>query len=105
MRPSASKTLSEFLGQATRLVVRDVRPSGLLLCGGDIAVAACSALGASGVELQGEVEAGVPWGRLIGGDCAGIPTVTKAGGFGTPETFGRAIRFLRPAPPRPRRRA
>jgi uncharacterized protein YgbK (DUF1537 family) len=105
LRPSASKTLSEFLGQATRLVVRDVRPSGLLLCGGDIAVAACSALGASAVELQGEVEAGVPWGRLIGGDCAGIPAVTKAGGFGTPEAFGRAIRFLRPAPPRPRRHA
>ena len=69
---------------------------GLLLCGGDIAIAACSALGANGVELQGEVEPGVPWGRLVGGDCADLPAVTKAGRFGDPETFARALRFLRP---------
>jgi uncharacterized protein YgbK (DUF1537 family) len=96
LRPTASKAISEFLGQATRLVARDVRPGGLFLCGGDIAVAACSALGASGVELQGEVEPGVPWGRLVGGQFADLPAVTKAGGFGRPETFGRAIRFLKP---------
>jgi uncharacterized protein YgbK (DUF1537 family) len=96
LRPSASKTLSEFLGQAACLVAREVRPGGLLLCGGDIAIAACSALGANGVELQGEVGPGVPWGRLVGGDCADLPAVTKAGGFGDPETFARALRFLRP---------
>ena len=97
LRPSASKTLSEFLGQATRLVLREARPGALLFCGGDIAVAACSALGAKGVELQGEVEPGVPWGRLVGGDFAGLPAITKAGGFGRVDTFARAIRFLRPS--------
>ncbi len=96
LRPTASKAISEFLGQATRLVAREVRPGGLALCGGDIAIAACSALGASGVELQGEVEVGVPWGRLVGGDLADVAAVTKAGGFGKPETFARVIRFLRP---------
>jgi len=102
LRPTASKAISEFLGQATRLVTREVRPGGLLLCGGDIAIAACSALGANGLELQGEVEPGVPWGRLVGGELAGLAAVTKAGGFGTARTFGRAIRFLRPRGPRTR---
>ncbi len=102
LRPTASRAISEFLGQATRLVARDARPGGLLLCGGDIAIAACSALGASGIELQGEVEPGVPWGRLVGGDLADLAAVTKAGGFGTVETFARAIRFLRPGRARPR---
>jgi uncharacterized protein YgbK (DUF1537 family) len=96
LRPSASKTLSEFLGQATRLVACEVRPGGLLFCGGDIAVAACSTLGANGIQLHGEVEPGVPWGRLVGGDFACLPALTKAGGFGKPDTFARAIRFLRP---------
>jgi len=96
LRPSASKTLSEFLGQATRLVACEAKPGGLLFCGGDIAVAACSTLGANGIQLQGEVEPGVPWGRLVGGDFACLPAVTKAGGFGKPDTFARAIRFLRP---------
>jgi D-threonate/D-erythronate kinase len=102
LRPSASKTLSEFLGQAARLVSRETRPGGLLLCGGDIAISACLALGADGLELQGEVEPGVPWGRLVGGDFAGLPAVTKAGGFGGPETFARAMRFLRPGSGRSR---
>ncbi len=96
LRPTASKAISEFLGQATRLVAREAPLAGVFLCGGDIAVAACSALGASGVHLQGEVEPGVPWGRLAGGPFADLPTVTKAGGFGRPETLARAIRFLRP---------
>ncbi len=61
-----------------------------------VAIAACAAVGASGIELQGEVEPGVPWGRLVGGDLAGLATVTKAGGFGTGETLARAVRFLRP---------
>ena len=102
LRPTASRAISEFLGQATRLVARDVCPGGLLLCGGDIAIAACSALGASGIELQGEVEAGVPWGRLVGGELADLAAVTKAGGFGKTEAFARAIRFLRPSRARAR---
>jgi len=102
LRPTASRAISEFLGQATRLVARDARPGGLLLCGGDIAIAACSSLGASGLELQGEVEPGVPWGRLVGGELADLAAVTKAGGFGKAETFARAIRFLRPSRARKR---
>ncbi|RPI09419.1 MAG: four-carbon acid sugar kinase family protein [Zetaproteobacteria bacterium] len=105
LRPTASKAISEFLGQAARRVARGVRPGGLLLCGGDIAIAACSALGASGVQLQGEVEPGVPWGCLVGGDLAGVATVTKAGGFGAPSAFARAIRFLRPRGSASRRRS
>jgi D-threonate/D-erythronate kinase len=43
------------------------------------------------------VEAGVPWGRLVGGELADLAAVTKAGGFGKTEAFARAIRFLRPS--------
>jgi uncharacterized protein YgbK (DUF1537 family) len=102
LRPSASAALSEFLGQATRRITGLIRVGGLVLCGGDIAVSACATLNADGLELVGEVEPGVPWGRLVGGDLAGLPAVTKAGGFGTPEAFARAARFLRPARGRPR---
>lgn len=92
--PSASGALSEFLGRATRLAARDAGLGALVLCGGDIAVAACRALRAEGIELLGEVEPGVPWGQLAGGELPDLPTVTKAGGFGEAVTFTRAIRFL-----------
>jgi uncharacterized protein YgbK (DUF1537 family) len=92
--PSASASLSEFLGDAARAVARNAPLGGLILCGGDIAVATCRALGAGGLELYGEVEPGVPCGRLVGGPCDGLPAVTKAGGFGKPDAFVRALRFL-----------
>jgi uncharacterized protein YgbK (DUF1537 family) len=95
LRPSASGTLSEFLGHAACRVVREAHPAGVILCGGDIAIAACRALGARAMELAGEVEPGLPWGRLVGGDLDGLPAATKAGGFGSPKAFMSAIRFLR----------
>jgi uncharacterized protein YgbK (DUF1537 family) len=94
--PSASGTLSEFLGRVARDLSRRVRLGGLVLCGGDIAVATCRALGAEGIILAGEVQPGVPWGRLVGGEGHNLPVVTKAGGFGKPDVFRAALRFLRP---------
>ncbi len=95
LRPSASGTLSEFLGLATRRLARAERLGAVILCGGDIAVATCRALGADGILLGGEVEAGVPWGHVLGGEHPNLPVITKAGGFGGREVFRTAIRFLR----------
>ena len=94
LAPSASVTLSEFLGRAARDLRRRTSLGALVLCGGDIAMATCRALRADGIILGGEVQAGVPWGRLVGGECPDLPVVTKAGGFGTPEVFCAALRFL-----------
>ena len=93
--PSASVALSDFLGHAASCVMQAQRPSGLVLCGGDIAIAVCRALGARGFELVDEVEAGVPWGRLVGGAFEGLPAATKAVGFGIPDAFVSAAAFPR----------
>jgi len=95
LSPCASATLSEFLGRSARELTRRARLGALILCGGDIAVATCRALRADGIILGGEVQPGVPWGRLVGGEHPNLPVVTKAGGFGTPDVFRAALRFLR----------
>ncbi|MFI5339177.1 MAG: four-carbon acid sugar kinase family protein [Candidatus Methylomirabilales bacterium] len=95
LSPCASATLSEFLGRSARELTRRVRLGALILCGGDIAVATCRALRADGIILGGEVQPGVPWGRLVGGEHPNLPVVTKAGGFGAPDVFRAAVRFLR----------
>ena len=95
LSPCASATVSEFLGRSARELTRRARLGALVLCGGDIAVATCRALRADGIILGGEVQPGVPWGRLVGGELPNLPVVTKAGGFGTPDVFRAAIRFLR----------
>lgn len=65
---------------------------GLVLTGGSTAVAVSRALGASGIRLSGEIEAGVPVGALIGPDPHTV--VTKAGGFGGPDTLVGAVESL-----------
>ena len=65
---------------------------GLVLTGGATAVGVARRLGASGIRLQGEVESGVPMGALIG--PRPYPVVTKAGGFGGPDTLVGAVEAL-----------
>ncbi len=64
----------------------------LVMTGGSTAVRVALRLGASGIRLGGEAEAGVPWGTLIGPDPYQV--VTKAGGFGGPDTLVEVVRSL-----------
>ena len=67
---------------------------GLVVTGGDTARRVVDALDALRIDLQGEVEPGVPFGtlRLPG---RAMPFSTKAGGFGSADTLLRCIERLR----------
>lgn len=64
----------------------------LVLTGGDTAVGVARRLGAVGILLEGEVEAGMPVGTLIGPNPYRV--VTKAGGFGENDTLKRVVETL-----------
>ena len=90
---------ADLAEQALGAIVRVVRSlsdeglfDGLVLTGGDTAVRVAETLGAGGIVLGGEVEPGVPFGTLVG--PRPYPVVTKAGGFGGPETLVEALRAL-----------
>jgi uncharacterized protein YgbK (DUF1537 family) len=68
--------------------------SGLVIVGGDTAQTVLRALRASGLSLSGEIAAGVPYGRLVGGAFAGLPVATKAGGFGTDTALRDCLDFV-----------
>ena len=55
----------------------------LVLSGGDTASAVCRALGATRIELAGEIAPGIPQGFLDGRSRV----ATKSGGFGAPDAF------------------
>lgn len=74
--------------------IRECSVGGLVLCGGDTALAVCRALAVEGIDLEREVVTGIPSGRLVGGPLAGLPVVTKAGGFGGPDALAQAVKFL-----------
>jgi uncharacterized protein YgbK (DUF1537 family) len=75
-------------------VIHESPIGGLVLCGGDTALVVCRTLEAQGIELEGEVSTGIPYGRLVGGTASGLRVVTKAGGFGGREALVEAVEFL-----------
>ena len=82
----------EMLAKVAGRLSEELHFGGLVLTGGATAVGVARRLGATGIELEGEVEAGVPVGTLIGPNP--YPAVTKAGGFGGPDTLVRAVQAL-----------
>ncbi|HLJ77192.1 MAG TPA: four-carbon acid sugar kinase family protein [Acidobacteriaceae bacterium] len=65
-----------------------------VLTGGDTALFVLRSLGASAIEMRSEVAPGVPWGEIRGGVAAGLPVITKSGGFGDAGTLVACLDFL-----------
>jgi uncharacterized protein YgbK (DUF1537 family) len=85
--------LSTFRDVASAIVDRDL--AGLILTGGDTAMSVINGLGAIGIHILGEVEAGVPAVTIAGGRWDGLRVITKAGAFGDDLTLMRAVQYLR----------
>jgi uncharacterized protein YgbK (DUF1537 family) len=67
---------------------------GLFLCGGDTALMVCRKLDVHWIELAGEIQRGIPIGRIHGGVADGCTVVTKSGGFGADDVLGHVIDVL-----------
>jgi D-threonate/D-erythronate kinase len=91
---SAGARVLRAVAEIVRQLLCTTPVSGLMLVGGDTAQTVFRALHASGLVLIGEVAAGVPYGRLLDGPFAGLPTATKAGGFGTDTAVEECLQFL-----------
>jgi uncharacterized protein YgbK (DUF1537 family) len=91
---AGAAAIARKLGGVVRLGVKNIAVAGLFLTGGDTARAVCEAVGCTRLWLGGEVEAGMPWGRLGDGCWAELPVVTKAGGFGGEDSIIHALNFL-----------
>jgi len=87
--------IAEAMGEVAKSLIERFPLSGVILTGGDIAASTCTKLEGTGIEVSGEVESGMPYGRLLGGKYDGLPLVTKSGGFGSEEAFIKAIQLLK----------
>jgi uncharacterized protein YgbK (DUF1537 family) len=73
------------------LLARLGRPGTLVVAGGETLRAVCTALDAHGLAVDGEVAAGVPTSRLLGGRWDGIRVVSKSGAFGDTGLLARLL--------------
>lgn len=87
-------TVASGLGALTAALMERHEFSNLVLMGGDGARAVLQACGAESVTVLGAVQEGVPLGVVNGGRADGTYTVTKAGGFGKPETLVDILKSL-----------
>jgi uncharacterized protein YgbK (DUF1537 family) len=67
---------------------------GLVLTGGDVAAAVCTALGATAIWLGGEISSGIPFAMLEGGRLHARVIATKAGSFGDDNALASCIDHL-----------
>jgi uncharacterized protein YgbK (DUF1537 family) len=88
----AARRVAEALAEVVAGLSEEKLFDALVLTGGDTAVGVARRLGASGVLLRDEIEPGVPVGTFLG--PSPYPVVTKAGGFGVPETLVKAVQTL-----------
>lgn len=92
---AASKHVQESLGILAKLILDSVTVSGIFLTGGDTAISVIHSLSCSGSTIISELTTGVVLSELNGGAYGGLPIVTKAGAFGTPETIHDSLAKLK----------
>ncbi len=92
-RSELGENICAFLGALVRDAASISVPDALYLSGGDVALAAARALGATGFRITGCVAQCVPWGHFLGSNWH-MPVMTKAGGFGDETTLLKVLHFI-----------
>ena len=75
----------------TELLRAIERPGTLVVSGGETLRALCGALAADRLDVDGEIEPGVPTSVLRGGAFDGLRVVSKSGAFGPPNFLARLL--------------
>ena len=71
------------------------QPGSLFVTGGETLSHVCAALGAEALEVQGEIEPGIPVSVLKGGKWQGVRVISKSGAFGNEGLIRRLISLAR----------
>ena len=90
-----AEEVAAALGGLCREIAENIKLSGLVLTGGDIALSCCNSLSATGFKVAEEVAPGIPIGLLKGGLCDGLRVVTKAGAFGAEDALCKSVDSLK----------
>lgn len=90
-----SHIVKDTLATITQRVMTEATLAGLLLSGGDTAMAVIQALAGTGCVIADELSPGIVKSHLVGGPHAGLPLVTKAGAFGNHRALYHSLQHLK----------
>ena len=80
--PEHSAAVSALCGRVAYRVLRAARAGLFFVAGGETAARCLEELACTQLAVEGAVCTGIPYTRMQNGLCAGLPLITKAGGFG-----------------------
>jgi uncharacterized protein YgbK (DUF1537 family) len=89
-----SERLNRILGRVAARLHKPLDSPGIVMTGGDVAMAVLLALGTRTLQLGGELLPGIPMAWAAEGPLRGLRLITKAGGFGPPEALAQATLAL-----------
>jgi uncharacterized protein YgbK (DUF1537 family) len=92
--PAYGEDLLDGLVELVSSIMRDVRPDGIFVSGGDTASALLKALEAKAVLLEQELLPGIVLGSFCMGPLHGLPVVVKPGAFGASDALVRIYEML-----------
>lgn len=89
-----SNTIAQILGAMGAAILRQQEVTGVILTGGDTAVAVCRALGVASIQVMEEVTPAIPLGKMKTAEGKSLWVITKAGAFGNPDALVKASQKL-----------
>ena len=89
--PHRHLAASRIGGSFKNLLARLPSPGTLFVTGGETLSHVCAALGVEALEVQGEIEPGIPVSVLRGGKWDGVRVISKSGAFGNEGLIRRLI--------------
>jgi uncharacterized protein YgbK (DUF1537 family) len=89
-----SLRIAKCLGMIVKDIYEKVNLCNVVSTGGDTSLQICNALETAHIELEDEITAGIPIGKIVGGIADQMTIITKSGGFGDEDALVRVIEYL-----------
>jgi uncharacterized protein YgbK (DUF1537 family) len=89
-------TVAARFAKSLAIEIERLRPSTMLLTGGETAAAVLEALGVKLVRIRGEAVPGLAWFEIPAADGSMIACISKSGGFGNEDTLVKALAMNKP---------
>lgn len=92
-----SDYIAKTLGEVTGIVMHKAKDNlaAIFITGGDTLIKIAKELSIHGMVILDEILPAIPLGKFVSDDFSDIKVVTKAGAFGTDETFSQILDYLR----------
>ncbi|SDH02594.1 four-carbon acid sugar kinase family protein [Propionivibrio dicarboxylicus] len=91
-----SSTVSDIFANISKALIDKFGANTLFIVGGGTATDVCHRLAVSAIDIDRELEPGIPLGALIGGPYEGLRIITKGGGIGHADTLTEVLNHVSP---------